>query len=107
MGFSSSILKERHRTDPLHRVILDLCTPDVGRKRVLSCRSAIQVVGLPGSRKAEEVLSPRLLGSCLIFSICYTVTVCLCLPEAPQLGIALINSLYYFAQINTPALIRG
>lgn len=42
-----------------------------------------------------------------ISDICNGVTVALCLREALQLAIELINSLYYFTQINTLAVIRG
>lgn len=56
------------------------------------------------SSEPFPVLPPR---SQFILSICNGVTVALRLREALQPAIELINSLYYFTQINTPAVIRG
>jgi len=58
----------------------------------------------PSSLESFPALLPR---SRFISPICNGVTVALRLREALQLAIELINSLYYFTQINTSAVIRG
>lgn len=54
---------------------------------------------------SAELFLAVLLCSHFISSICNSVTAALCLQEALQPAIELINSLYYFTQINTPAVI--
>lgn len=56
----------------------------------------------PSSAELFLALLPR---SGFILSICNGVTAALCLQEALQPAIELINSLYYFTQINSPAVI--